>query len=67
MHAWHGQGKPYLYIFSIQLGFGFLLQAPLFCVILGFLRGVDEICTLLGFNAALTFKMGSVVRAETSI
>jgi hypothetical protein len=46
---------------------GVLLQAPLFCVILGFRRGVDEICTLLGFYAAWTFKMGSVGYAETSV
>jgi hypothetical protein len=46
---------------------GFLLQAALFCVILGFRRGVDEICTILGFYAAWTFKMGSVYCAETSV
>jgi hypothetical protein len=53
--------------FFIQLGCWILFYASLFCVILGFRRGVDEICTILGYYAAWAFKMGSVACAETSV
>lgn len=67
MHSWRGQGKLYLYTFFIQLDFWILFYASLFWVILGFRRGVDEICTILGYYAAWAFKMGPVACAETSV